>query len=263
MKSTALADSVQFKHADVRYASTAFQFDNSGGTIDSSTLQQIGNYGMEIIGSANPTITNSEFININNTGIYMSMFANPAFSNNLTSNVKYNAIRIRPETWSQTDTVPIRSFAGYDSITYLFPYAGSVLVSSGTTITVPAGVVFKQQYKYPNSSSYGNPLGFRVDGTLHIEGTEEHPVVFTHINDDKYGNPADTELNGNLTNETNTNGNWIQFNSGADDASTVRHALMRNFFYGFRLKSASPVIDSCTLSMAPTACCSKATLLPR
>ena len=245
VSSSAIADSVDLQYADFRYASIGMIFNSGGGTVNNSTFQQLSSYGVELIGSANPNITNSQFININNTAIHMSMFAEPTFSNNLTSNVKYNAIRIRTETWSQSDTVPLRSFGGYDSITYLLPSANSILISSGTSIYIPAGVVFKQTYVQPHSGSYGNPLGFRVDGSLFIEGDMSYPVVFTHVGDDNYGSPADTELDGNLSAEVNTRGSWLVFRPGSDDASEVRNVLFRNFQYGIKFESASPWVDNC------------------
>ena len=85
-------------------------------------------------------------------------------------------------------------------------------INSGTTITVPAGIVFK-------SSSAGC---FYVNGRLNILGTTTNPVVFTHMYDDNYGNPGDMNMDG-LTNQpslTSWGGNWITFNDVSDDSSS-------------------------------------------
>ena len=146
------------------------------------------------------------------------------------------ALSIVPETYSKSDTVPIRSFAGYDTITYYMDNQSTI--NSGTTITIPAGITFKTNYYYYT------PL--TVNGRLNILGTAQKPVVFTDFRDDAYGNPKDMNQDGNATSPSINSNEYIQFNDVSDDASVIRHAIFRYSSNGIGMYSASPRIVSST-----------------
>ncbi len=166
--------------------------------------------------------------------VYMAMFSTPTFSNITVSNVGMLALGIQSETYSQTATIPQRSFAGYTNITYILH---GITINSGTTITVPAGTVFKTV----------NADGIIINGKLTVAGTSGSKVVFTDYRDDTYGNPADTQQNGTATSPS-TAGPYIQFNDVSDDASTINYAIMRYTNIGIYMASASPSVTNCTFN---------------
>ena len=200
--------------------------------IDHSIFQQSSSTALGIYGSANPDITNCQIYNIAYEPVYMSMFSNPVFSGNTTANIGRMAIGIQIETYSQTATMPQRNFAGYSNITYMF-YGATI--NSGTTISIPAGTVFKST----------GTQAFTVNGGLDINGTSGSPVIFTDYRDDDYGNPLDTEQNGSGSTPT-TLGPYFTFNDVSNDASSIDYAIMRYSTNTIRLNSASPSITNNT-----------------
>ncbi len=108
--------------------------------IDNTVFQQGSGTALGVYGSANPAISNCQMYNFTQEPVYMAMFSSPTFTNIAVSNVGYLALGIQSETYSQTATIPQRSFAGYTNITYMLH---SFTINSGTTITIPAGTVFK------------------------------------------------------------------------------------------------------------------------
>ena len=224
------------KNCEISYAYTGFRAENSHATIDSCTIQQCSAYGATIMGSANPDIRNTQFYNIVYSPIELSMFSNPVFSNCNASNVGYMAISVIPETYSQSASIPIRNFGGYNNISYYLE--GTNTINSGTTITVPAGIVFKSSAAY----------GFSVNGRLNIQGTAANPVIFTNDKDDNYGNPGDMNQNGSAT-VPNTGaqgwgGTWITFNDVSDDSSSIKNVIFKYGNIAINTLSASPSIDS-------------------
>jgi flagellar hook assembly protein FlgD len=202
--------------------------------IDNVIFQQGSGTALGIYGAANPAITNCQIYNYTYTPVYMAMFSAPSFSNITVSNVGMLALGIQTETYSQTATIPQRSFAGYTNITYIL---NGFTVNSGTTITAPAGTVFKTQ----------SGEGIIINGKLTVSGTIGSKVIFTDYRDDGYGNPADTQQNGSATLPT-TSGPYIQFNDVSDDASTIDYAIMRYTGTAIQLNSASPSITNCTFN---------------
>jgi len=162
----------------------------------------------------------------------MAMFADPTFSGNTVANVARVAIGIQNETYSQTAIVPQRDFATYNNITYI---SYGATINSGTTITIPAGTVFKAD----------NRQDLIVNGELVIDGISGNEVVFTDYRDDAYGNPADTEQNGTATVPA-LYGPEIIFNDVSDDDSYINYAIMRYTQYPIQLNSASPHITNNT-----------------
>ena len=205
---------------------------NTKIVMDSCVVSQSYNSGIGVFGSGNPTISNTEIDNVSLTPVTISMFSDPTFSNMTALNVGYMAMGIRPETYSITQTIPIRSFAGYSNITYLL--YGTITVNSGTTITVPAGVVFKD----------GNWV---VNGALATNGTPGENVVFTDSKDDSFGNPGDTNQDGSSSTPSIQGFQRVSFNDvSIDSASFLKYTTFRYTDGGVWLGQASPKILDCT-----------------
>jgi len=234
------------KYCEISYSVVGVRVQNSHITLDNCTVQQ-SQFGLSIRGSSNPEIKNSQFYNIAYAPVELSMFSNPAFTNCTALNVGLMALAVIPETYSQTDTIPVRNFGGYSNIGYFME--GTCTINSGTTITIPAGVVFKTGYI--GDFNYPYAKGFEVNGRLNILGTSGNPVVFTNIADDHYGNPLDMNQNGSATQPNDGyswgqgwSGTWLTFNDVSDDLSTVDYAVLKYGEKGIITQSASPVINN-------------------
>lgn len=208
--------------------------------IDSCSFDLASSSGLGIYGSADPTVSHCQFSNMDLTPVTMSLFATPSFSDNVALNVGYMALGIVPETYSVTASVPKRDFGGFTNITYLLMGGlGSTTptINSGTTITIPKGVVFKY---YP-ATDWTSRL--HVQGALVINGTPSAPVVFTDPRDDSAGNPGDSNGDGLLTAPTIWDSPAIYFEDVSDDSlSVIRSLDVRYRSYGIHLQQASPTI---------------------
>lgn len=212
----------------LRYASNALVITEAYVEVDSTIIELNSGYAMGIFGNANPLVHNSEFVNIGSYPIYMSMFAEPVFENNTALNNRYMAIGIKTETFSNPATIPLRDFAGYNNITYMIE---TLTINTGTTINIPAGAIFKSG-------------SFIVNGALNVMGTAGNPVVFTDLEDDEYGNPADTENNG-YANSPSRSYSRITFNDvSSDTASALDHVIVRWSDQPVVLNQASPSITN-------------------
>lgn len=200
--------------------------------VKDSQFEQSATAGIGIFGDANPDIADNIFTNIENTPIAMSMFADPVFSGNTSLNNGLTAIGIVPETYSLNKTVPIRDFAGYNNITYYI--YNTCTINTGTTITVPAGIVFKRS----------NIKFFEVNGGLRLEGTENENIVFTDYRDDNFGNPLDTNGDGTSTQPSLSSYEALDFEDVSEDANClVQYANISYSNYGINLQQAAPTID--------------------
>jgi parallel beta-helix repeat protein len=206
-------------------------FSNCDGKIDSCAIEHSASSGIGVYGSGNPDIRNTQINNVSWTPVSLSMFSNPTFTNMSSQNVGYMAFGVAPETYSVTATIPKRDFAGYTNITYQI--LSNLAVNSGTTITIPAGVVFKGGY-------------ISVSGGLIVNGTVSEPVVFTGVDDDLYGNPKDTQGNG-----FTWPGIWwgyarIYFYDISDDPNcSLSNTILRYAETGVYMNQASPNISNC------------------
>lgn len=233
------------RYADIRYATSSWHTDGSVLQrrsslsihsayllLEKSIIEQSSGSGIAILGSSNAEIRENQIINIGSTPVRLNMFAQPVFSDNVVLNVGSMAIGIIAETYSVDGTVPIRDFGGYENITYeLFE---NVTVNSGTEITIPEGVVFKRR----------SAIRFIVNGALIIEGSEDSPVVFTHLSDDHYGNPPDTQNDGAASSPSILNAPWLVFSSSSDDSKCkIEHAVIRYANFGIELNSAAPTLE--------------------
>ncbi len=205
---------------------------NAAMVMDSSVIEQSASSAFGVFGSGHPVVSNTQMINVSSTPVSMSLFSNPTFTNIKSLNVGDMGLGIVPETYSVNATVPIRNFAGYTNITYVL--FGTCAVNTGTTITIPAGLVFKG----------GN---WQVGGSLAVNGTASQPVVFTDIEDDNYGNPFDTNQDGSASAPSIASGSRVTFaDVSTDSLSVVRYAMFRYTDVGIALQQAAPTIVHCT-----------------
>jgi len=225
------------KNFEIRYSGNYYYYGAKGAiritdckvTIDSVKVNFSNTCALGIFGNANPVITNSQFYNLANAPICMDMFSSPVFSGagNKIANTPRIGLLIRSQTIQ--GTIPIRSFAGYDTITYITEEAMTVT----NQLTIPAGVTFK------------GPGVWYIKGRLDIQGTALKPVVFTTQEDDAYGNPRDLQQNGNST--LNNSGAYFVFYDESNDLSTIDHALFRySPAIPIQLTNASPKIQNST-----------------
>jgi len=221
-------------YCEISYPAEGLYFRNAHAIIDNCVIQQIADCGIDIYGSSNPAISNCQFNNIVNSPIRLSMFSTPTFTNCSSLNVGRMALTVRPETYSQTATVPIRNFGGYNNITYYLE--GTCTINTGTTITIPAGIVFKSSGVY----------GFLVNGRINVLGSLASNVIFTDYRDDLVGNPPDMNQDGSATQPQTCcwGGAWLIFNDVSNDSSTVQYTTLRYAATGISLTSASPTINS-------------------
>ena len=144
------------------------------------------------------------------------------------------------------------------------PYvvSGQLTVSSGTTLTIEPGAVFKME----QTSS------IKVDGTLLAQGTETEKIVFTSSKNDQEG--GDTNQDNDATSPSA--GDWygIIINNASSDATIIDHCrveyagygnnagiktynssptisntlLYKNNYYGFYVQNGSPSISNSSVA---------------
>ncbi|TLX73274.1 T9SS type A sorting domain-containing protein [Labilibacter sediminis] len=206
---------------------------DSYAEIDSCSIEHCAYTGLGVFGNANPVVTNNVFANIGEVPVILSMFAEPVFADNEISNIGIRAIGVARETYALDDIIPQRNFAGFTNMTY-YIYQ-ECTVNSGTTLSIPAGTVFK---------SY-NSDKFVVNGALRSLGTEASPVVFTHLRDDMYGNPMDTNDDGAESSPAIINQPAITYNDiSLDEFGLVDYTIFKYHRSGVNLEQASPVIQN-------------------
>jgi len=224
------------KNCEVRYCgswyygrSAAIQITDCKVAMDSILINFSNVSALSIFGNANPVLTNSQLYNLGNTPIYMDLFSNPTFTGNKVANLPRIGLRIRGGAIE--GTVPVRSFAGYDNITYIIEE--EMTVPNTKELIIPAGLTFKSSGVW------------RIRGKLSVQGTTENPVVFTAQEDDQYGNPKDLQQNGNTT--PGNGGSYFVFYDESDDLSTIDHALFRySATIPIQTSNASPKILNST-----------------
>ena len=222
------------KNCEVRYSGYYYYYGSIRMTdcrvVMDSTKVNFSYWGsLSIFGNANPEIKNCQFYNMNNAPIYMDMFANPTFSNNKVANLPRIGLRIRGGSIS--GTIPVRSFAGYDNISYIIEE--DMTVANANELIIPAGTSFKGDGRW------------LIHGKVDVQGTSENPVVFSAQEDDMYGMPKDMQQNGN-TNPGN-GGNYFIFYDDANDLSKINYALFRySKAIPIQTNNASPIIQNST-----------------
>jgi parallel beta-helix repeat protein len=228
------------KNCEIRYL-TNYYYSGRGAVrinscrvvMDSTKVNFTNTTALGIMGDANPQISNCQFYNLADAPIYMDAFASPVFSgNNKLANLPYIGIRLHGQEIK--GTFPIRSFAGYDTISYILDEEMTVREQ----LTIPAGLSFK-----------GSGI-WHIRGKLNINGTAQKPVIFTTMEDDAYGNPKDMQQNGNSA--LNNYGNTIIFYDEANDTSLINNAKFRySYRIPIQITNASPSIQNCTFENGP------------
>ncbi|MGQ1784062.1 T9SS type A sorting domain-containing protein [Saccharicrinis sp. GN24d3] len=217
----------QLAHCEVRYLYYGITTTDCFVDMESVLMNFSSINGMRIFGSANPSVTNCQFYNLNSNPIYMDMFADPTFSGNTVANVPRIGISLRGQ--AVTGTVPVRSFAGIDTATYIIDEHMTV----NDHLIIPAGLTFKSNAD----------RRWYVNGRLDIQGTATNPVVFTSYQDDTYGKPKDLEGNGLGTQYER--GSHIYYYDGSDDNSTINYAIFRySEDIPIKCYNASPTIQN-------------------
>ena len=145
-----------------------------------------------VTGISKPTFTNCNFepstiLSAENYNIGIDMNVNIDFS---TDSIKFNnkeiqAVRILPATVINDGHLKKLSFKNLVNPTYSL--YGTTTVHDTASLIIDPGVVIKCRYYYSI---------LVANGTLTGIGTEEEPIIFTHIADDNFGNPKDSENNG-------------------------------------------------------------------
>ena len=179
---------------------TTLRFTGTDALVEDVTIEQ-AKYGVRIWGDESaPVFRRVKLFNIDNYPVYLSPFSNPTFEQSEVANVPGIGLVLIPQEISGDRTLPQRSAFGFDNITYLAEGTASMTVKQGAKLTIPAGTVVKSTSSYDNTSRFtpicvhGNLIF--VEGELDVAGTAEAPVVFTILEDDRYGSPADTQGDG-------------------------------------------------------------------
>lgn len=142
------------------------------------------------------------------------------------------------------------------------PYVVSVefFVDSSSTLIIEPGVILKFGKEYMKTWMKF-PTRLRVAGSLYVNGTEENPVIFTSIADDKFG--GDTNLDSSATAPAWRDWGRLLIESNENNQIHISHA---KFYYagddtgsfgnGAALVSRGGVIvnvDHCYFANNPTA----------
>jgi len=142
-------------------------------SIESSTFQDCGNVGLISDGWSRHSIINSVFNNNTGYGGYLQGGILVLYHGNTGSGNTINGMRL---DGTQSEN-------GYWASPGSFPLVmtSDVSISSGVTITIAAGSVFK-------ATSSGRLF---VSGTVDVNGTSDSIVTFTSLKDDTYGGNSD------------------------------------------------------------------------
>lgn len=223
------------RNCEVKYAGNMWynpapiQISDCRVVLDSVKINFANNCGLGIFGNANPEIKDCEISNVSWEPIYMDIFSKPTFTGtNKLSNVGDIAVKLRGGIVS--GTLPSINFTGYNPITYIL-YDETVTVND--ELIIPEGITVKGSGRW------------NIYGKLTINGTAEKPVVFTTVEDDRYGNPKDGQQNG--TTGLNYNGGYFVFYETANDQSLINHTIFAySRSYPISLSNSSPTIQNCT-----------------
>jgi len=235
------------------FSGAALNFISAGGTVRDCEFFSVNN-GINCFLASNPTIQDNSFVNLE-FPLTISAAANPTLIGNTFTNVTRQAIGlIGVDLFTSTElsisgTITQKDFAGFTNITYVL--RNDIRIANGTNITIAEGVVIKAENR-----------DFYVNGGFRVQGTAQNPVVFTSIRDDNFGNPQDTNGDGNLTTPTAGQGPGIYFAPTSDDTFCSTNYL-ESYFGGsasvsgignavILINSANPTINNTLLSNLPT-----------
>ncbi|MBK9276255.1 MAG: hypothetical protein IPM49_17180 [Flavobacteriales bacterium] len=192
-------------------------FDRGGAVSLTNCSFNDGTYGYEGGEASAAALTDVTFNNYTQAAVAIQATANPTFSNITLNNVGLDALGIIGGTVTVNGTMAQRSLGTHTNVTQVI--LGDLTVAAGAQLTIDPGVVVKMG---PNARR------IIVNGGLHAVGTPTEPIIFTEWRDDLFGDPMDTNQDGNST--VPATGNWygIRFNATADDGfNRIEHARVR------------------------------------
>jgi parallel beta-helix repeat protein len=175
---------------------------NSSPSISGNTISGNSTYGIHVTGLSIPGTVAGNHLDGNTQGP-LAMEANSSGMAVAGDNTFGGPLTVTAGVISRNITW------GSNRVYYIPSY---VIVSSGSTLTVPAGRVVKLTgYIYVNG------------GTLTAPGTEESPIHFTSIHDDSVGGDS----NGNDNGTTPAPGNWVSIVMTSGGSATLSHCTIR------------------------------------
>ncbi len=197
----------------------AITLENASPTISNCEIKDI-DFGIYAFQSSNPVITNNEITNAAKTPVALSVAADPTFSGNNFTNATWTALGIIGEEIGLNGIIRKRDVAGYANISYLL--LEDMTINTGVYVTVEPGVVIK----FLNTGIFVRG-GFMADGTTLGKDSYEE-IIFTSLKDDNFGNPMDTNGDGNST--APSRGDWktIRYEETSDDGfNLIRYAQVK------------------------------------
>ncbi len=223
-----------------RYAGVAAI--NSSPVMDECTFFNNNRHGVILFGNCSSPVSDCVFQNHTYSPIAVSAAATPVLSGNSFSNNSYTTLGLLGENLGTNATIDQRTVAGYANITWLLEEL--LTVESGTQLTVDPGVVIKM---------FGTSVGIEVEGGLDAVGSGGNEIVFTSYRDDNYGNPADSNNDGNGTLPAYNNWRHLNFLPSADDPNClVQYCWLGYAGYSnegaVRCESSAPTIQNTTIS---------------
>jgi len=168
-------------------------------------------YNLKVKGRSMPVFNDCYFgssvaVAKNIKNINLDMNAEPVFNN---CDIEFNNLEgravglVEAKVYDDSHLKKL-NFNGYENITYVM--IGKTTVLDTASLTIDPGVVIK-------CADHGVYL--RGYGAINGIGTEAEPIVFTYINDDDYGNPADTYNDGTTTLNHSVSGRLFIYSSQA------------------------------------------------
>ncbi|MCA1746554.1 MAG: hypothetical protein LC655_02580, partial [Bacteroidales bacterium] len=197
----------------------AVEIKNSSPTFNNCTFTD-NRYNLVVTGQSNPVFNDCDFqestytakqtLNINVDLNAMPVFTDCSISFN---NSEARAIGIIGNTVFHDGHMKNHSFAGLDSISYTL--YDNVVIHDTASLVIDPGIVIK----CTDNDDY-----IEANGALTAVGSASAPIVFTYIDDDDYGSPADTHNDG-TTSISNSSSGRVILNSVP--TSTIENWVMR------------------------------------
>jgi parallel beta-helix repeat protein len=243
-------DSTNLTFCDIAYAGygarAAVQFQSTSGVIKNCTIRR-SYFGVDAAGTAAPLLVDTSIQTSTSTPVVMDFAALPTF-NRLQFSQGDNgedALGLHGGSLgSGTATIPKRSVTvGVtldNNVTYVL--LTSATINALATLNINSGVVIKV-------------LGGYIDnfGALNMNGVAGDSVTVTSINDDNYGQPADTRHDGSTP--AANRGDWgsVYFENGATGTLSYTRLTFGQSSLSIGLvdvATSSPSINHCLLSDA-------------